>query len=38
MENECSSLIPEILGEGSSKSTISGIVRDIRSLLENLPE
>ncbi|KAK1692255.1 hypothetical protein QYE76_008952 [Lolium multiflorum] len=36
MENDCSSLIKELLGEGSSKSAISGIVRDIRSLLENL--
>jgi hypothetical protein len=38
MENDCFSLITELLGEGSSKSAILGIVRDIRSLLENLPE
>jgi hypothetical protein len=38
MENDCSSLITELLGEGSNKSAISGIVRDIRSLLENLPD
>jgi hypothetical protein len=38
MENDCSSLITELKGDGSSKSAISGIVRDIRSLMENLLE
>jgi hypothetical protein len=38
MENDCSSLITELNGDASSKSAILGIVRDIRSLKENLPE
>jgi hypothetical protein len=38
MENDCSSLITELMGDGSSKSDMSWIVKDIRSLMENLRE
>jgi hypothetical protein len=38
VENNCYSLVTEINGDGSSKSAVSGIARDIRNLLGTLPD
>jgi ribonuclease HI len=34
VENDCAALVQELQGTGASKSTIAGIVKDIRSLLD----
>jgi hypothetical protein len=38
LENDCSSLITELKGAGSSKLTISSTVEDITNLLETMPD
>ncbi|CAM0950720.1 unnamed protein product [Alopecurus aequalis] len=38
LENDCSSIITELKGDGRSKSAISGTIRDIRSLLETMQD
>jgi hypothetical protein len=38
LENDCSTVIAELSGQVQTKSAISGIVRDIRNLMQNLPD